>query len=307
MEFQQAALETPLGIPILYGVDAVHGHNNLKGAVIFPHNIGLGAANDPDLMRRIGAATAEEMVATGALWNFGPVLAVAQDIRWGRIYESYSENSALVSSLASAYITGLQGEALTDPLSVAATAKHYVGDGGARWGTSQTYLIDQGDMQVDETVLRGIHLPPYQAAIDAGAMTVMASFSSWNGVKMHAQKYLLTDVLKGELGFQGFVVSDWAGIDQVNKAVMQMDEMTQQNAALVEQAAAASRAMEEQAGILGRMMGFFRITGASAEHAALGVPARQRSAPAAPNADDARMIAAAAQRVRRKGAASAMH
>ena len=219
--FQDEALSTPLGIPILYGVDAVHGHGNLYGATIFPHNIGLGAANDPDLMERIGRATAEEMAATGILWNFAPVVAVPQDIRWGRTYEGYSENTDIVTSLGTAYLRGLQGANLADPLSVLATPKHFIGDGGTAWGSSTTvgsrpYILDQGDMQVDEATLRLLFLPPYQSAIDAGALSIMASFSSWNGVKMHANQYLLTEVLKGELGFEGFVISDWGGVDQID-------------------------------------------------------------------------------------------
>ncbi|MBN2146316.1 MAG: glycoside hydrolase family 3 C-terminal domain-containing protein [Anaerolineales bacterium] len=220
--FQAEALSTRLGIPIIYGVDAVHGHNNLYGATIFPHNIGLGAANDADLMERIGRTTAIEMAATGIRWNFAPVVAVVQDIRWGRTYESYSENTEVVTNLATAYLRGLQGENPDDPLSALATPKHFLGDGGTVYGSSTTinmkpYILDQGDMQVDEAGMRSLFLPPYAAAVDAGALSVMASFSSWNGVKMHANAYLLTDVLKGELGFQGFIVSDWGGIDQIDK------------------------------------------------------------------------------------------
>lgn len=216
--FQSGALATRLAIPILYGVDAVHGHNNVKDATLFPHNIGLGATRDADLLERIGRATAEEVAATGIPWNYAPVVAVAQDIRWGRTYESYSEDTALVSQLASAYLRGLQGDDLTDPLSVLATAKHFVGDGGTAWDTATTedYSLDQGVTEVDEATLRAVHLPPYQAAIEAGVQTVMISFSSWGGSKMHGQAYLINDVLKGELGFQGFTVSDWGGIDQVN-------------------------------------------------------------------------------------------
>lgn len=215
--FQKAALESRLAIPLIYGVDAVHGHNNLKGATIFPHNIGLGAANDPQLMEKIGRATADEMRATGIPWNFAPVLAVVQDIRWGRTYEAYGENTALVTSLGIAYQRGLQGEA-SDSLFVLATPKHFIGDGGTIWGTSKTenYQLDQGDTQMDEATLRALFLPPYKAAIEGGAQSVMISYSSWNGVKLHGHKYLITDVLKGELGFTGFVVSDWAGIDQVD-------------------------------------------------------------------------------------------
>ncbi len=216
-DFQKGALASRLGVPLLYGVDAVHGHNNVYGAVIFPHNIGLGAAHDADLVERIGRATAESMIATGIYWDYGPVVAVVQDIRWGRTYESYSENTALVSLLSSALIRGLQGSHLNDPGSVLATAKHFVGDGGTKWGSSTTeqYQIDQGVTEVDEQTLRAVHLPPYIEAIKNGARSVMVSFSSWGGLKMHAQRYLITDVLKGELGFSGFVVSDWQAIEQI--------------------------------------------------------------------------------------------
>lgn len=215
-DFQERALETRLGIPLIYGVDAVHGHNNVKSAVIFPHNIGLGAARDPDLMERIGRATAEDVSATSIHWSFGPAVSVPQDIRWGRTYEGYSENTDVVSELAVAFVRGLQGNDLSGPGTILATVKHFVGDGGTTWGTSSMYQIDRGVTDVDEATLRAIHLPPYQAAIQAGARSVMASFSSWGGIKMHAQEYLITDVLKGELGFKGFVVSDWQGIDEIS-------------------------------------------------------------------------------------------
>jgi beta-glucosidase len=216
--FQEAALETRLAIPIIYGVDAVHGHGNLKGAVIFPHNIGLGATGDADLVERVARATAAEMIATNIRWNYAPVVAVVQDIRWGRTYEGFSENTDLVTRLGLAYQAGLQGESLSDPMSVLATPKHYIGDGATVWGTSTnpSWKIDQGDMQVDEATLRELFLPPYQAVVDAGAQSIMVSFSSWNGTKMHGHKYLITDVLKEELGFEGFVVSDWQGIDQID-------------------------------------------------------------------------------------------
>ena len=222
--FQEAALSTRLGIPLLYGVDAVHGTAAVVDATVFPQNVGLGAADDPDLMRRIGAATAAEMAATGIRWNFGPVVAVPQDIRWGRTYEGYGENTELVSRLAVPYIEGLQedasGQRFGSPATVLATAKHFLADGGTAFGSSTTeiikpYLLDQGDAQIDEATLRRVHLPPYQAAVDAGVGSVMASFSSWNGVKMHGNRDLLTGVLRDELGFDGFLVSDWQGIDQL--------------------------------------------------------------------------------------------
>jgi len=215
--FQDYALTSRLGIPLIYGVDAVHGHSNVVGAVVFPHNIGLGAANDPTLMEQIGRATALEMAATGIFWNYAPGVMVPQDVRWGRTYEGYGETPELVSSLAAAYLQGLQSSDLVSPNMVIGTPKHYVGDGGAVWGSSTTgaYQIDQGVTEVDEATLRATHLPPYEAVIDAGARSIMISFSSWGGMKMHAQTYLITEVLKGELGFTGFVVSDWGGIDQI--------------------------------------------------------------------------------------------
>jgi beta-glucosidase len=216
--FQEEALATRLAIPLIYGVDAVHGHNNIYGAVIFPHNIGLGATRNPELVEQIARATAENTIATGIYWNFAPVLAVVQDYRWGRTYEAYSDNSELVTTLGTAYLLGLQGEELGRKNSVLATPKHFIGDGGAVFGTSTTgsYLIDQGKTVEDETMLREIYLPPYIDAIENGAMSIMASFSSWGDIKMHAREDLLTGVLKEELGFEGFIISDWAGVDQIS-------------------------------------------------------------------------------------------
>ncbi len=216
--YKAAALDTRLSIPLLYGVDAIHGHNNVQGAVIFPHNVGLGATRNADLVRRIGEVTALEVAATSIEWNFAPVLAVPQDIRWGRTYEAFSEETALVTELATAYLEGLQGASLADPHTILATPKHFVGDGGTSWGTSTTenYMLDQGVTDVDEATLRAIHLPPYLDAIDAGAQSIMVSYSSWDGMKMHAHHYLITEVLKGELGFEGFVLSDWGAIDQIS-------------------------------------------------------------------------------------------
>jgi beta-glucosidase len=228
--YYEAALETRLGIPLIYGVDAVHGHSNVVGATIFPHNIGLGAARDADLVQRIGRATALEMSATGAYWNFAPCVAVPQDVRWGRTYEGYSEYTPLVTELGEAYLTGLRGSDLASSGSVLACPKHFVGDGGTTWGSTprydwldnywqavdERYKIDQGDAPIDEDTLYKTHLTPYLKAIDAGARSIMVSFSSWNGAKMHAHHRLLTEVLKGQFGFNGFLVSDWQAINQLS-------------------------------------------------------------------------------------------
>ncbi len=225
--YQDAALQTRLAIPLIYGVDSVHGFAHVNGATVYPHNIGLGATRDAELVRKIGQATAEEMLAAGIPWNFAPTVAVPQDIRWGRTYEGFSEDTGLVAELAAAYVEGFQSipDGMKVPpgqtLFAGATAKHFLGDGGTTFGTStqniiKPYLLDQGDMQYDEATVRALFLPPYQEAVRDGAMSVMISFSSWNGTKMHANKHMITDVLKGEMGFAGFVVSDWGGIDQIN-------------------------------------------------------------------------------------------
>ncbi len=202
--------EEHLAIPIIYGVDAIHGNTNVKGAVVFPHNIGLGAANDPDLLERIAAVTAKEIAATGVEWTFAPTLAVARNDHWGRTYESYSEDPKIVCDYAPRFVKGLQGNYGEE--NVIACAKHWVGDGATLHG------IDQGDMCISEHELRRIHVPPYKAAIDAGVLTVMVSLSSWYGEKCHGHKFLITDLLKNELGFNGFVISDWDGIDYLDKS-----------------------------------------------------------------------------------------
>lgn len=202
-ELQTAASATPLGIPLLYGVDATHGHQLLHGATVFPQNIGLGAAGDPRLTEDVARATAAEMLATGANWTFAPCVAVVQDTRWGRSYESFGSDPALVSAMTST-VTGFQ------EAGVLATAKHYVADGGTTDG------VDQGDARLTEAELRAVHLPPYEAAVDRGVGSVMVSFSSWNGEKLHGHDEAVTGILKEELGFPGFVVSDWAGIDQLD-------------------------------------------------------------------------------------------
>ncbi|MBT8335786.1 MAG: glycoside hydrolase family 3 protein, partial [Gemmatimonadetes bacterium] len=197
-----------VAIPILYGVDAVHGHNNVRGATLFPHNIGLGAARDPGLIERIARTTAREVLATGVEWTFAPTLAVVRDDHWGRTYESYSEDPEIVAAYAAAFVRGLQGDLGEDGL--VACAKHWVGDGGTTGG------VDQGETTIPEDELRRFHIAPYLQALSAGVLTVMASYNSWNGEKCHGHEYLLSDVLKGELGFDGFVVSDWDGIDQID-------------------------------------------------------------------------------------------
>uniref|UniRef100_A0A6V7QY86 Beta-glucosidase BoGH3B-like n=1 Tax=Ananas comosus var. bracteatus TaxID=296719 RepID=A0A6V7QY86_ANACO len=217
-EMQKGALSTRLGIPIIYGIDAVHGHNNVYKATVFPHNIGLGATRDPTIVKKIGAATALEVRATGIPYVFAPCVAVCRDPRWGRCYESYSEDPKVVEEMT-VIIPGLQGEIpansrkgvpfVAGRKKVAACAKHYVGDGGTHMGINENNTI------VNFHGLLSIHMPPYYDAIIKGVSTVMVSYSSWNGVKMHANHYLVTDFLKNKLRFRGFVISDWQGIDRI--------------------------------------------------------------------------------------------
>jgi len=220
--FQKIAMEDRLAIPLIYGVDAVHGHNNLLGATVFPHNLALGAANDADLVYRINKATAIEVAATGIHWTFSPCVAVPQDPRWGRFYEGFGQSTELVNGLTTAAVKGYQAILTeTNDKQVAACAKHFVGDGATIWGTGtesdgiHQYLIDQGDVLLDDKTLRELHLPPYETAIAADVKTIMVSFSSVGGEKCHGNTYLITDLLKGELGFKGLVVSDWGGINQL--------------------------------------------------------------------------------------------
>ncbi len=214
-EYQSYANKTRLKIPLLYGVDAIHGHSNVLGATIFPHQIGLGAANDADLVRRVYEATAQELVATGIYWDFAPSLDVPKDKRWGRLYEAFSGYGSRVAGLVEPSISGLQGT--SSPILVLATAKHYLGGGAALWGSSETedYKIDQGKVELSEKDLRAEHLPPFEAAVKSGVGSVMVSLNSWQGKKLTAHSYLLNDVLKGELGFSGFVVSDWYGVYEI--------------------------------------------------------------------------------------------
>jgi beta-glucosidase len=226
--YQEQAVKTRLGIPILFAINSIHGFAMVNGATVFPHNIGLGASRDPELVREVGRITATEMRAAGIPWNFAPVVAVPQDIRWGRTYEGFGEDTGLVSELSAAYVRGFQiipaGSVATpgQSLYALATPKHFIGEGATVWGSSTqsmndvAFMLDQGNAQIPEADLRAYHLPPYQAVVDSGAMSIMAAFNSWQGTKMHAQRRLLNDVLKDEIGFPGILVSEWGGIDQVN-------------------------------------------------------------------------------------------
>ena len=198
-------------IPILWGTDAVHGHNNVIGATIFPHNIGLGASRNNLLIQEIGSAVAKEVASTGIIWTFAPTIAVPQNNLWGRTYEGYSENTQLVTELGKNFIIGLQGlgsNFLNDD-KVLATAKHFLGDGGTDKG------VDQGNTIISESLLKNIHGMPYYAAIDSCTLSIMASFNSWNGKKLHGNKYLLNDILKNQMEFDGFIVGDWNGHGQI--------------------------------------------------------------------------------------------
>ena len=212
-DYYSASMKTKAKIPLIWGTDAVHGHNNVIGATLFPHNIGLGAANDPALVREIGAITAKEVAATGIDWIFAPTVAVVKDDRWGRTYEGYSDEAPIVRSYGGVIVEGIQGSAeqlRMDSSKVIATAKHWIGDGGTFRGD------DQGNTVLSLEDLLDQHGQGYVTALEAGVQTVMASFNSWNGDKIHGNKQLLTDVLKQQMGFDGFVVSDWNGIGQVN-------------------------------------------------------------------------------------------
>lgn len=217
-ELQKGALSTRLGIPMIYGIDAVHGHNNVYGATIFPHNVGLGVTRDPQLLKRIGDATALEVRATGISYAFAPCIAVCRDPRWGRCYESYSEDPRIVRAMTE-IISGLQGDLpansrkgvpfVAGKNKVAACAKHYVGDGGTVRG------VDENNTVIDARGLFRIHMPAYYTSISKGVATIMVSYSSWNGKKMHSNRELITGFLKKKLKFRGFVISDWEGIDRI--------------------------------------------------------------------------------------------
>jgi beta-glucosidase len=221
-DYQRRATRTRLGVPILYGVDAVHGHSNVLGAVIFPHNVGLGCTRNPSLVERASRITAIEVRATGINWAFAPCVAVPRDDRWGRTYEGFGESPDLARSLGEAAVVGLQGTDLSNPLSVLACAKHFIGDGGTAYGTGlpaegnpRQRLLDRGDTRLGEQELRDIHMQGYVSTVRAGVGTIMPSYNSWNGVKCSASKRLLTEILKQELGFEGFLISDYNAIDEI--------------------------------------------------------------------------------------------
>lgn len=211
--FQSYSQKTRLSIPLLYGIDANHGHSNIPEATIFPHFIGLGASKDPELVKKIAQATAEEVAATGINWVYSPNLDVAQDFRWGRTYETFGSDPILIGNLGQAFIDGLQSSN-QNSLTMAAAAKHYLGNGASEWGSSinKNFFIDQGNSKLSEKELRKTHLEPFKQAVNAGVKSVMVGLNKWNNKKISANKYLITDVLKKELDFKGFVFSDWYGI-----------------------------------------------------------------------------------------------
>jgi beta-glucosidase len=221
--YQSLALKSRLGIPILYGVDALHGHNNVLGAVIFPHNIGLGCTRNLVLVEKIARITAKEVRATGINWTFAPCVTVARDERWGRTYEGFGETPELARTLGEAAVRGLQGTDLSDPLSVLACAKHFAGDGGTAYGTgiqkqpnsTERWPLDRGDTRLSEKELKEIHMQGYVTTIKAGVGSIMPSYNSWNGVKASGSKRLLTEILKDEMGFEGFLISDYDAIDEL--------------------------------------------------------------------------------------------
>jgi beta-glucosidase len=215
-KYRALAKTTRLGIPLVFGIDAVHGNGKMYGATMLPHDIGLGCANDPDLVRRAFAITASESLAAGFSWIYSPELDVGLDERWGRTYESFGEDTALVSSMATGAVNGYASS-----IGMLSCAKHALGAGGTTWGTGVKGGIDQGDTQVSEQTMRAVHLPPFKSAIDAGVMSIMISYSSWNGSKMSSSSKWLTDVIKGELGFRGFLVSDWGALNQLPGTIAQ--------------------------------------------------------------------------------------
>jgi len=218
--FKVEAIKSRLGIPIFYGVDAIHGHSNVPGFVVFPHAIGLGATGDPDLVREVAVATRDQLLATGVNWNYSPTYDLPQDIRWGRVYETFSDDPTLTGVLGSAYIEGLQKNGKNEKyISVLATPKHFIGLGSMQWNTSsnENFKIDQGTTLADEAALRQIYLPPFKQAIDTGVMSIMVGLNKWGETKIAAESNLINKVLKEDLGFTGFVVSDWYGVYEITE------------------------------------------------------------------------------------------
>ena len=218
--FQSRTQKTRLHIPLLYGIDAVHGHSNVLGATIFPHNIGLGCSRNPALVERAARITAIETRATGINWTFAPCVTVPRDERWGRSYEGFGETPEMARMMGEAAVRGYQGNNLSDPTSLLACAKHWIGDGATRYGTGRKLkpdlqILDRGDVQLSESELRRLHMAGYISAIKAGVGTIMPSYSSWNGVKCSGSKRLLTEILKNELKFDGFLISDYDAIDEM--------------------------------------------------------------------------------------------
>lgn len=211
--------QSRLGIPILYGVDAIHGHSNVPGMTVFPHAIGLGASGDEEMVKKVAQATKEQLLATGVRWNYSPTYDMPQDIRWGRVYESFSDDPVLVSKLTSAYIEGLQ-ENITNrsEIAVLATPKHFIGAGSMLWNTSsnENFKIDQGTTPKNEEDLYDYYLPPFKQAIESGALSIMVGLNSWGETKLAAESRLINKVLKDELSFDGFVVSDWYGVYEIS-------------------------------------------------------------------------------------------
>ena len=214
-KYQSQSLKNRLGIPLIYGIDAVHGHNNVYGATIFPHNIGLGATNNSKLVYEVSRATSIEVAATGIDWTFSPCLSSPEDFRWGRTYEGFSSDPKIVEKLGRSAVEGYQSVQSSSGKKVIACAKHFIGDGNTIFGTGMKGLLDRGNTIITADDLKAKLIPKYQAAIEANVQTIMASYNSWNGTKCHASKELLTDLLKDEMGFEGFVISDWQGIDEI--------------------------------------------------------------------------------------------
>jgi len=218
---QTESMNSRLGIPLVYGIDAVHGHNNVLGATIFPHNVGLGCTRNAKLVEEAARITAQEVRATGINWVFAPCVTVPRDKRWGRTYEGFGESPELARALGEAAVRGLQSLDLSSPVNVLACAKHWVGDGGTTFGTGAfglgNHMLDQGDTRLSEAELLRIHAQGYLGAMKAGVGSIMPSYSSWNGVKVSASKRLMTEILKQEMGFGGFLISDYDALNQITR------------------------------------------------------------------------------------------